>query len=471
MPNINITNKSDHDQEFEVHGWNDNRNIDVKAHTTALIRASNRSSGAIIALHGGHEGEQAEITFDGFGGNDFIDISNIVGAGGNLTIQQEGDPSTRKGDPLFMQHLQEAWLRANANTKSELKSCVHLNAKGEVIRMDAIKGNPRLEKFVRSFADGKTYIGVGAWGGSPGNPSDNAQSSAAHGTKDSQVTYNDGDATPTAPPHLEHRLVAKLVEQTNVRQAHVEKSNGEKPHAEPSHPEPAHPKPAHPESSHSESSHPESSHPEPSHHEPDHPEPAHPAPHAPEHAPSGPGIILSNKSAHECSYFFYNNYWNGNGTAGANFDHPLKSLKLAPHTSTFVPLPSTFKGRVQRGTLMPATWAEFQLDASNDHGAHGDISLEQGCDGAATIASTDGRKSVGGFEEDILRGAPKEATVVRRDGVRALQTTMGNWMSGPNEAAIEYERRVVGQQRAYITGGTGTPDVASGNQMLAVDFY
>lgn len=412
MPNINITNKAGHDQEFEVHGWNGNKNVTVKARTTAVIHAADKSSGAIIALHEGHEGEQAEITFDGFGGNDFFDISNIVGAGGNLTIQQEGDASTRKGDPLFMQHLEQAWSKANAQTKNELKSCIHLNPQGQVSRMDAIKGNPALEKFIRSFADGKTYIGVGAWGGSPGNANDNAQSSAAHGTKDSQITYNDGDATPGGPPHLEHRVVPQAVEQVHIAAAI-----------------------------------------------------------APIPVPSGPGIELGNKSGKECSYYFYDNYWNGNGTAGANFDHPLKSIKLAPHASTFVPLPASFKGRVQRGTLLPATWAEFQLDASNDHHAHGDISLEQGCDGAATIAATDGKKSVGGFEEDILKGAPEGACVKRRDGEKVLQTTMGNWMSGPNAQAVEYERRVVGQGKAYITGGTGTPDVASANQRLAVNFY
>ena len=44
-------------------------------------------------------------------------------------------------------------------------------------------------------------------------------------------------------------------------------------------------------------------------------------------------------------------------------------------------------------------------------------------------------------------------------------------MGGPNQAAIEYERRVVGQKHAYITGGTGTDDVGSRNKRLAVDFY
>ncbi|MCJ1356524.1 MAG: hypothetical protein MMC33_006519 [Icmadophila ericetorum] len=414
MPNINITNLSNHPQEFEVHGWNDNRNITVKPHSTSVIHSEPKKSGAIIAVHEGHEGEQAEITFDGYGGNDFIDISNIVGAGGNLTIQQENDPSTRKGDPVFMQDLNSAWHKASAQTKESLRNCVHLNKEGNVIRIDAIKDHPELEKFVRTFADGKTYIGIGAWGGSSGNAHDNAQSSAAHGTKDSQITYNDGDATPRPPPHMAHRTMARVVPQVHRTEDHKM---------------------------------------------------------GPIDDSHGPGLILRNNSVKEESYFFYDNYWNGNGTAGANFDHPLKSIKLGPKATTFVSLPATFKGRVQRGTLLPATWVEFQLDASNDHAAHGDISLEQGCDGAATIKSTDGSNRMGGFMHDILKDAPEVAVHKKANGEKALATTMGNWMSGPNQAAIEYERRVVGQDKAYITGGTGVPDIASKNRRLEVDFY
>ena len=61
--------------------------------------------------------------------------------------------------------------------------------------------------------------------------------------------------------------------------------------------------------------------------------------------------------------------------------------------------------------------------------------------------------------------------MTRKDGERVLASTMGNWMAGPNQAAIEYERKVVGQKKAYITGGTGTDDVASKDKSLAVDFY
>ncbi|KAL9003660.1 MAG: hypothetical protein Q9188_003483 [Gyalolechia gomerana] len=415
MPKIFITNKSPHPQVFEVHGWNHNLNITVKPHSTSTLSAPDKSSGAIIALHDGHEGEQAEITFNGFGGNDFIDLSNIVGAGGNLTIQQQGDPSTRKGDPLFMQHLRAAWAKAPQHVKEDLRGSVFTDKQGKVVRIGPIKEHPKLEAFVRSFADGKTYIGVGAWGGSPGNNKDNEQSSAAHGTKDAVITYSDEDATPDAhPPHMAHRLPVHQVKM-------VEHVSATKPHKPDDH--------------------------------------------------NGPGIDLHNQSGKPCTYFFYDNYWNGNGTAGANFDHPLKSVHLAPHASHFVPLPASFKGRVQRGTLIPAMWAEFQLDASNDHAAHGDISLEQGCDGAATIASTDGSNRVGGFEKDILTHAPEKAVVRRQDGVRVLASTVGNWMAGPNEAAAEWMEKEVGQKKAYIRGGTGTDDVASKDRRLAVTFF
>ncbi|KAI4251747.1 MAG: hypothetical protein L6R42_008253, partial [Xanthoria sp. 1 TBL-2021] len=123
--NIFVTNLSGHDQEFEVHGWNNNQNITVGPGQTFTIIAPDGSSGAIIALHDGHEGEQAEITKNGWGGNDFIDLSNIVGAGGNMTVQQVNNPATRKGDPLFMQHLNDAWHRADAGWRQALELCVH----------------------------------------------------------------------------------------------------------------------------------------------------------------------------------------------------------------------------------------------------------------------------------------------------------------------------------------------------------
>ena len=129
--------------------------------------------GTWVSLNVGLSSLNHNLTADP--GNDFIDLSYIVGAGGNMTVQQVDEPSTRKGDPLFMQQLNESWHKASAREKDSLKDCVHTNARGDVVRIDSIKDHPELEKFIRSFADGKTYIGVGAWGGSPGVGSDNAQ--------------------------------------------------------------------------------------------------------------------------------------------------------------------------------------------------------------------------------------------------------------------------------------------------------
>ncbi|KAL8786273.1 MAG: hypothetical protein Q9213_002868 [Squamulea squamosa] len=403
---ISVTNLSGHDQEFEIHGWNNNQNMTVGAGQTQNINAPDGSSGAIIALHDGHEGEQAEITKNGWGGNDFIDLSNIVGAGGNMTVQQVNNPATRKGDPLFMQHLNDAWHRADAGMRQSLELCVHRDNNDNVTRIDAIKDWPQLETFVRTFADGKTYIGVGAWNGSPGNVNDNNQSSAAQGNTDIQVTYNDGDATPPNSQSAPVMMFAQPVRR-DVSSAQV----------------------------------------------------------------GGPGIILRNHRGEQQQYAFYNNYWNGNGTAGANFDHPDPIVTVDGNDSLFVPLAESFKGRVQRGTLLPATWVEFQISADNDGAAHGDISLQQGCDGAATIASTDGSGRFNGFQHDIVSGAPEAAVQNKPDGTRALATTVGNWASGPNQAAIDWENQQVGQSRAYIVGGTGTDDVASSNKCLAVDFY
>ena len=110
---------------------------------------------------------------------------------------------------------------------------------------------------------------------------------------------------------------------------------------------------------------------------------------------------------------------------------------------TFVSLPVSFKGRFERGTTIPATWTEFQLDASNDHAAHGDISLEQGCDGAARSAQA--------MEAKGAMASPREfgdmhlrQPFFRSQTKKVLASTMGNWMGGPSKAATEYETKVMG---------------------------
>lgn len=113
-----------------------------------------------------------------------------------MTVMQIGDRSTLKGDPKFMQHMDIAWHKASQDTRNKLKGRVFTDSHGKVKRIGPIKGSPELEKLVRTFANGKTYIGEGAWNGSPGVPSDNNQSHAGHGNKDILITYSDGDASP-----------------------------------------------------------------------------------------------------------------------------------------------------------------------------------------------------------------------------------------------------------------------------------
>lgn len=321
-----------------------------------------------------------------------------------------------------------------------------------MVRIEAIKDFPNLEKFVRSFADGMTYIGVGSWNGNPGNENDNKQSSAAHGNKDIIVTYSDGNANPG--PDVVHGTVSRATASAGIASNNLQ---GFSPDVDAEQLQPG---------------------------QIGHLSRAVEAVKAPK-KDDGPGIELKNKSSKTCTYYFYDNFWNGNGTAGANFDKPLKNVTLSPGHSQFVSLPTTFKGRVQRGTQIPCTWAEFQIEASNDHAAHGDISVEQGNDGksattcmssllrhavgGAWIRSTDGRNSFAGFSGDFELWGSAEAYQMRKDGVRALASTMGNWLGGPNQAAIKCQQDRIGKT-AYVTGGTGVPDVASKNRRLIVEF-
>ncbi|KAI9809364.1 MAG: hypothetical protein M1827_006876 [Pycnora praestabilis] len=141
----------------------------------------------------------------------------------------------------------------------------------------------------------------------------------------------------------------------------------------------------------------------------------------------GPGIMLCNKPSKPCTYFFYDNSWNGNSTAGANFTHSIKSSTVVPDAIALINLLASCDNRVQHGITLPATWVEFQLDAGNNHAAHGDISLEQGCDGAATISSTDDSRRINDFPADILKDAPEAAVIRKFNGRKALASTMGNW--------------------------------------------
>ncbi|KAH8598795.1 hypothetical protein B0O99DRAFT_591416 [Bisporella sp. PMI_857] len=213
------------------------------------------------------------------------------------------------------------------------------------------------------------------------------------------------------------------------------------------------------------------------------PSPAPPGPKPPATEPQckGMGVLLKNARSTEEKYYFYNNLWNGDGTAGPqmDFSKPDQVVSLGPNEEKHVPLDSKFKGRIQRGNKLGGTWAEFQTSADNDpaHAAHGDISIQQGCDGAATIQSTCtgskcGGNVIGGFDWDPFKGADDKALYwPTTDGRKVLDSTEGNWERQPNTKTIDHLNKVVGQINAYIKGGSGTRDIASPNGCLRVVFY
>lgn len=92
-----------------------------------------------------------------------------------MTVMQVGYPGTLKGDTLFMQHLNKAFHKASDDLKHKVRGALHFNNKGHVVRLEPIKTHPEIEALIRTFANGKTYIGEGAWNGSPGHKSDNNQ--------------------------------------------------------------------------------------------------------------------------------------------------------------------------------------------------------------------------------------------------------------------------------------------------------
>ncbi|KAK6821825.1 hypothetical protein PG987_014650 [Apiospora arundinis] len=194
---LRIKNRSNHSQTFQCHGYNGDKNLTIGANQQANIAAKDGTSGAIIAVHDGVIGEQCEITKAGWQGNDTIDISNIVGAGGNMTCQQVGDPAGKfKGHETFMQACNKAWKGLSQQKKDQIKKWVTLDSKGNVKRIGPPKESQALEQFVRTFANGRTYIGVGSWAGGKGNPEDDKQSKAGKGSKDILIVYSDGNAAP-----------------------------------------------------------------------------------------------------------------------------------------------------------------------------------------------------------------------------------------------------------------------------------
>jgi hypothetical protein len=192
---------------------------------------------------------------------------------------------------------------------------------------------------------------------------------------------------------------------------------------------------------------------------------------APQNCP-GTGVLLSNMGDKPTTIKFFENLANGNGWGVPDFNYAKYSASLESGETKYLPLPLTFKGRAQRGMELPATWVEFQLDDGKGE-SWGDVSLQKGYDGAATIHSTDGSGLIGGFTEDIFEGAPPEAYRMKPSGERALDGTSGFWWGPGNKASEAHFNKLVGTHKAYVIGekGDGTPGVVDFNNCLGITFY
>lgn len=198
---------------------------------------------------------------------------------------------------------------------------------------------------------------------------------------------------------------------------------------------------------------------------------------------NGVGVLLTNSGATKSFSFWTNN---------ADYSRTmLKSVSVNSGDTQFIPLDNGWAGTVQRGKVLPATWVELNMAGT----AWGDVSLQQGCDGGATLSSTTGGTTQG-FSDNInenqdipaaaffnpsTQGSPCWGTgQCTTSATNVLDTTMGNYWAprAANAAATDY---IIGKlggqtkalQKAFI--GTAdwntTPQVTSTNNCMAVTFY
>jgi hypothetical protein len=100
--------------------------------------------------------------------------------------------------------------------------------------------------------------------------------------------------------------------------------------------------------------------------------------------------------------------------------------------------------------------------------AWGDISLLEGCDGAAMLAATDGSGNFTGFSDDILTGAPPSAVTYKSDGNMALQKLVG--AEGSKEAR-EWELGILSPTSQAFIMNEIQPVIATKNGRFQVTFF
>ena len=194
------------------------------------------------------------------------------------------------------------------------------------------------------------------------------------------------------------------------------------------------------------------------------------------------GVLLTNNGATKSFSFWTNVVYTRT---------KLKDVTVDSGTTQFVPLDNGWSGTVQRGDALPATWVEMNMAGT----AWGDVSLQQGCDGGATLSSTTDGTSQGfttninkntgipaaAFFNPSTQGSPCYGTgQCTTEATDVLDTTTGNWWApkAANTASANYIYSQLGGetaalQKAFIgtADSNTTPQVTSSNNCFAVTFY
>jgi len=114
------------------------------------------------------------------------------------------------------------------------------------------------------------------------------------------------------------------------------------------------------------------------------------------------------------------------------------------------------------------TWVELSLEGPPSTNAWADISLLEGCDGAATVAAMDNSNVSTGFVGDLITGAPVAVLRTKTNGAVAIAKTVGE---GRSDAARDYELSLLDPTKNASIVDQYKPAIKSGNGRFLVTMY
>lgn len=184
----------------------------------------------------------------------------------------------------------------------------------------------------------------------------------------------------------------------------------------------------------------------------------------------GLGVTITNAGSDWAGFYMY---------ANSEDTSPYKYTWIENGNTVFISVPADFQGRITRGTdelnlagsaQLLGTWFEFSIDPGTTT-MWADVSLIKGCDGAVTIANTDGQGLSLGFTQDIVSDGPAGAYQQRPDGNWVLGFTEADGDVAANTIALDWEVQNNLQGLAYVDDTHGSPVINSLNGRFDVTFY